>query len=377
MDGPVSGPSNGSPATTTSNSLVSTFSPAPIIDYLIEVLSITLGATKVETESPGSLFYQDRYAETIQKLSRYATEPVMALYVTKDAVIDQTPSDPASSLSNIIAGSYVYSISSELSTSTSTVATVALIKRAQPIDTNVPLHTQLQIMNLPGTVALNSGAQGSVSPFEVLHAMVHSALAPYFDAYTKGQETQSTVRTNRFADAEAKTGIPVTKKKLAELELSLLHLQQNIEIPELFLTLNPVLQSIIDEAVQKNTRPTLELIPSDLLQDSSFLNSLQSTVNTWIKSIQAITKMSRDTESGTAMQEINFWLSMELALERIEEQLRGDGVLLTLEVLKHAKRFLATVSFIADTGLKEATDRGPTPFLCLKHLLTLFRSPKI
>lgn len=150
----------------------------------------------------------------------------------------------------------------------------------------------------------------------------------------------------------------MTKKKLAELELSLLHLQQNIEIPELFLALHPVIQSALDEAYRKKTRPSLEYVPSDLLQDSSFLNSLQSSVNGWIKAIQSITKMSRDTESGTATQEINFWLSMESALEKIEEQLRGDGVMLTLDVLKHAKRFLATVSFLADTGLKDASDRG-------------------
>lgn len=68
--------------------------------------------------------------------------------------------------------------------------------------------------------------------------------------------------------------------------------------------------------------------------------------------------MSRDTESGTATQEINFWLSMESALEGIEEQLKSDGVQLTLEILKNAKRFHATVSFITDTGLKEATDKG-------------------
>lgn len=72
--------------------------------------------------------------------------------------------------------------------------------------------------------------------------------------------------------------------------------------------------------------------------------------------------MSRDIESGTATQEINFWLSMESALEGIEEQLRSDGVQLTLGILKHAKRFHATVSFIADTGLKEATDKGRVSF---------------
>jgi dynein heavy chain 1 len=83
---------------------------------------------------------------------------------------------------------------------------VAILKRPQPLDSTVPIHAQLQIMNLPGTVGLTGGTQGSVSPFEILHALVHSALAPYFDAYTKGQESQTTVRSSRFADAEAKTG---------------------------------------------------------------------------------------------------------------------------------------------------------------------------
>src|SRR6202000_1542711 len=35
---------------------------------------------------------------------------------------------------------------------------------------------------------------------------------------------------------------------------------------------------------------------------------------------------------------------------------RGDGVMITMEILKHAKRYQAALSFSADTGLKEATD---------------------
>jgi len=49
---------------------------------------------------------------------------------------------------------------------------------------------------------------------------------------------------------------------------------------------------------------------------------------------------------------------MENALESIDAQLKGEEVNLAMDVLKHAKRFHATVSFIADTGLKEATDIG-------------------
>ena len=100
---------------------------------------------------------------------------------------------------------HTYTLSFELHSSPTTVASVAFIKRPAPLDNAVKLFLQLQVINLPGHVSL-AGTQGSVSQFEILHSMVHSALAPYFDAYTKEQDSHSLTRTNRFADAEAKTG---------------------------------------------------------------------------------------------------------------------------------------------------------------------------
>ena len=39
----------------------------------------------------------------------------------------------------------------------------------------------------------------------------------------------------------------MTKKKFAELELSLLHLQQNVEIPETHLIIHPVIQRTVEQ----------------------------------------------------------------------------------------------------------------------------------
>lgn len=252
---------------------------------------------------------------------------------------------------------YSYSLSSEISSSPSIVACVALIKRPQPIDPQMPLSAQIQVINLPGLSAdieRNPSRTTSASPFEVLHSVIHLALAPYFNAYT---QDRSSSNSKGRPDTDNKTGIPGTKKKLAELELSLLHLQQNVEIPELVLPLPDVVQDAIDTAAASHTKPSIDLVPSELLSDSRFLNDLQNTVNTWIKSIQAITKMSRDPDSGSAAQEINFWLSMESALENIEVQLRSTGVQLTMDILKQAKRFQATVSFSTDTGLKDTSEK--------------------
>jgi dynein heavy chain 1 len=148
----------------------------------------------------------------------------------------------------------------------------------------------------------------------------------------------------------------MAKKKMAELELSLLQLQQNVEIPEIHLNIHPVVQTTVEKCRTSGTRVQVDAV-GDIVNDSSFLNKLQGDVNGWIKEIQKVTKLSRDPSSGTASQEINFWLSMERALAQIEDQLKSDQIVLTLEILKHAKRFHATVSFLADTGLKEATEK--------------------
>jgi dynein heavy chain 1 len=69
-------------------------------------------------------------------------------------------------------------------------------------------------------------------------------------------------------------------------------------------------------------------------------------------------KLNRDVVSGMASQEINGWVSMEQALEGIEMQLRSKEVNIVMGCLRNAKCFLATVSFIAEMGLKDATDNG-------------------
>lgn len=63
-----------------------------------------------------------------------------------------------------------------------------------------------------------------------------------------------------------------------------------------------------------------------------------------------MTKIDRDPASGTAMQEITFWLNLERSLLRIQEKRESVDVMLTLDILKHAKRFHAVVSFDNDTG---------------------------
>lgn len=150
-------------------------------------------------------------------------------------------------------------------------------------------------------------------------------------------------------DSSRDKGLQFVRKKLAELEMSFHHLENDVTIPDVDLDIHPA----IEEAIGMNQGA------DDLTElDAKTLNELQTCVNSWIKQIQTVTKLDRDpAEDGSSTaSEINFWLTMEDKLDYISRQLDAKPVTLTLDVLKNAKRFHATVSFLSDTGLKEAQD---------------------
>lgn len=225
-----------------------------------------------------------------------------------------------------------YYISNDVHFSSSRMASLACIKRAAVIEADKSIHSQIRLINF-----------SDGSPYETLHAFISKSLAPYFKSYVK-----ESGRADRDGDKMA----PSVEKKLAELEMGLLHLQQNIDIPEI--TLKPI--SEVEKAIQLAAKDNRRAKVTDFedVENSTFLNNLQNSVNRWIKEIKKVTKLDRDPSSGTALQEISFWLNLERALYRIQEKRESPEVALTLEILKHGKRFHATVSFDTDTGLKQA-----------------------
>lgn len=80
---------------------------------------------------------------------------------------------------------------------------------------------------------------------------------------------------------------PSVEKTMVELEMGLLHLQQNIDIPEVTLTINPTVLSVISKCAEENRKPKVSDFGA-LVEDSKFLNQLQSGVNRWIKEIQKV-----------------------------------------------------------------------------------------
>ncbi|CAB3376335.1 Hypothetical predicted protein [Cloeon dipterum] len=228
----------------------------------------------------------------------------------------------------------MYVLSNEVQFLNQKMTSLVCLKRFAVIEADKSVPSQLRVMNL-----------SEDSPYETLHAFISGAVAPFFKSYIK-----ESGRSDREGDKMA----PSVEKKIAELEMGLLHLQQNIDIPEISLIVHATVSATIKRIAEQEDRKAKVADFGERTEDSTFLNQLQNGVNRWIKEIQKVTKLDRDPSSGTALQEISFWLNLERALLRIQEKRESLEVALTLDILKHGKRFHATVSFDTDTGLKQA-----------------------
>ncbi|PWA00630.1 hypothetical protein BB558_003315 [Smittium angustum] len=367
-----------------SSSTVSLVDPNIIKKFILNLTPALLGGDGSEENIP-SMF---AFPESIDRCKQFANDPQFSvLYIVKE--MDEPPRNEDGSLITDSFLAISYSIELNLIWRKNLMGAIALIKRSPMLDDIYPISQQVQVINLPGP-SLNRGLDEDLSekdaideidimdskkdekdqksdlsnqtPYEALHSLIHFGVAPYLNSFIEAKQKStdtsavSESMSNKRELKESDSGLPMAKKRMAELELALLQLQHNTEIPEPNLTISRIVKKEVEASRIENRRATVNSIDPATLSDSSFLNRLTADVNGWIKEIQKVTNLVRDPVTMTASQEINFWLNMERGLERIEEQLASDEVTLTLDILRAAKRFHVTVSFMADTGLKEATE---------------------
>lgn len=68
--------------------------PTSVIQYLTDYLEQSFGITKDDLEAGGNFLDKNKYPETIQRCSRFISEPQAALYVVADEVmIEQRAKD--------------------------------------------------------------------------------------------------------------------------------------------------------------------------------------------------------------------------------------------------------------------------------------------
>ena len=187
------------------------------------------------------------------------------------------------------------------------------------------IHNQIQTFNL--------SYQDSEGPFEVSQNYIQHCLIPTFNIY------KEIIETNESNDVDSYNQL---LKKLREVNLVLIQFQQSVYVPQIQL----VFDSQIKQKFQDNEKLGIKTNIEDFnLDDNDFINSLCKSVSKWTNDIQQVIKQNFDLQNGTTLQEINYWMKYERALNIIDQQLKQPEVEMTLDILKLKRKVQITASF--------------------------------
>lgn len=239
-----------------------------------------------------------------------------------------------------------YVITKELAPSESNI--MILLKSRNKLQDDIPFEDQINMVNITPLSYCNNTEASELEYIDQLRLLIGMGISPYFDLVAN-------VKHSPLQENSQFNSIEIARKKFQELLLSLQHLQQKIQVPNLLLSVHPQIRSLLDhwkDDVGDDWQSII--VPDALLNDSLFLNETSNIVNGWLKQIQEITGLDHVSSDGeTIANEIHFWNSMESALISLKDQIDSVEVLMTLSILNKAKRFHTTLAFANDNAIND------------------------
>eukprot|EP00562_Extubocellulus_spinifer_P009490 CAMPEP_0178491962 /NCGR_PEP_ID=MMETSP0696-20121128/11685_1 /TAXON_ID=265572 /ORGANISM="Extubocellulus spinifer, Strain CCMP396" /LENGTH=4359 /DNA_ID=CAMNT_0020119857 /DNA_START=116 /DNA_END=13193 /DNA_ORIENTATION=+ len=154
--------------------------------------------------------------------------------------------------------------------------------------------------------------------------------------------------------------------KIRELDVALGQCRRSTlgQIPHVVLSVHPTVIAAAAKIPPSGKIDMAELGLAEKIDDDAFLNEVQAGVSLWIGQIRKVTMLpattpfpsgsDEETEVNADLEEVSFWTELEVALKHIRGELSKPEVVLTLAMLKEAKRFLATIALENNSGLDAA-----------------------
>ncbi len=224
---------------------------------------------------------------------------------------------------------------------------------------NQPIATRSQIqcitlapLQLPTDTSANTldtsnvkstSTESSINSFHTLQLYTQHAFVPALQALPSN---------------ESKI-LQTLESKMRELDVTLAQCKRSTlsSIPHITLATHSLLETLGNDIPSSGKIDLDELNLSDHLTNDEFLNEIQTIVNSWIPLIQKVTMLpSSQPPPDSDWEEITYWHNLSLALNHIQVELEKPSTLLTLHLLKSAKRFVSTLALENNTHLKSAEE---------------------
>lgn len=227
-----------------------------------------------------------------------------------------------------------------------------ILKRESVWRKDLDLLRQLIVLNIPVPKT-----DTNLSNIDNLKLLLSEGIGSYFDL----------LQINGTFEDFSKSVVENVKTKIRKVLLELENASQTIEVPDLFSTLPDQVQHWLDNNYGKSAEQLIEE-SKELFNDTGMLNSVQFSVNSWVKKMQNIIYLTHEPLDGTLLDELAFWSMKENALTELKKQSESQKTSILYDILQATKRTHAAVALLSNTALKDSLRTATTNNDFLKNL---------
>ena len=232
--------------------------------------------------------------------------------------------------------------------------TIILIKKIPYLDCSDTkiIKRDLQILNFS-----SEGNDSSI--MNHIQNCIQNAFGSLFNSYQESlkQDKTSAIKSSNAIQLQSKFG---------ELVDIMNKTTKTSNIPIIKLEYEPELKLKMDKIRQEGREPTLDELSEGLSDD--YINKLCDIINRWKADISNVIKMDREVKDGDTLEEVNFWIDYEKALNAIKKQLEAPEVQMTLAIAKKANKVFVTKGFEEDTKTDTLIKKAESYNILLKDL---------
>ena len=232
--------------------------------------------------------------------------------------------------------------------------TIILIKKIPYLDCSDTkiIKRDLQILNFS-----SEGNDSSI--MNHIQNCIQNAFGSLFNSYQESlkQDKTSAIKSSNAIQLQSKFG---------ELVDIMNKTTKTSNIPIIKLEYEPELKLKMDKIRQEGREPTLDELSEGLSDD--YINKLCDIINRWKADISNVIKMDREVKDGDTLEEVNFWIDYEKALNAIKKQVEAPEVQMTLAIAKKANKVFVTKGFEEDTKTDTLIKKAESYNILLKDL---------
>lgn len=100
-----------------------------------------------------------------------------------------------------------------------------------------------------------------------------------------------------------------------------------------------------------NENNYLSFVEPEVLQEASFLNSLQAIANRWLRTITKVCQAENGVRHDSVFDEVQYWSNLKETLESIDKRLQSQEVKITIHILTASRRWHSVLGVASDSGL--------------------------